>query len=300
MDILLIATHCNGKPWYLTRADVFKNKIFRPLFEFLQMLPVYRIRDGKANLPKNKPIFERCGRLLDSNEAILLFPEANHSLIRRVRPLSKGFTRIIDATLRFNPNLDVQLVPIGQNYQCPRQVGDSAALYFGKPIAIKEFKYETDFVGLIKQKVFEELGQLTTHIEAGNYENILSQLEAYKVDFTHPDMVNKVVALNQFENSPKRTNNNNSIARFLFRSINVPIIFLWRFWLKPKVPEPEFEATYRFGFSLTAYPVAYFSVLLIVGSIYNIKTACLIVIGHAALNLILVKFFGITSSHQKR
>lgn len=300
MDILLITTHCNGKPWYLTRADVFKNKIFRPLFEFLQMLPVYRIRDGKANLPKNKPIFERCGRLLDSNEAILLFPEANHSLIRRVRPLSKGFTRIIDATLRFNPNLDVQLVPIGQNYQCPRQVGDSAALYFGKPIAIKEFKYETDFVGLIKQKVFEELGQLTTHIEAGNYENILSQLEAYKVDFTHPDMVNKVVALNQFENSPKRTNNNNSIARFLFRSINVPIIFLWRFWLKPKVPEPEFEATYRFGFSLTAYPVAYFSVLLIVGSIYNIKTACLIVIGHAALNLILVKFFGITSSHQKR
>ena len=119
MDILLIATRCNRKPWYLTRADVFKSRLFSPLFRFLQMLPVYRIRDGRESLSKNSAIFERCAHLLLANQAILLFPEANHSLLRRVRPLSKGFTRILDNALRKNSRLDIQLVPIGQNYQEP-------------------------------------------------------------------------------------------------------------------------------------------------------------------------------------
>jgi len=298
MDILLIAVHSQRKPWYLTRADVFKSKIFRPLFEFLQMIPIYRMRDGKANIAKNQLIFEKCGHLLDHREAILLFPEANQSLKRRVRPLSKGFTRIIDAALQRNPFLEVKLVPIGQNYQFPRQAGDRVALYFGKPIAIQEFVHTTDFAGRIKQKVFEELKELTTHIEEDDYDTILYALEDVKADFTQPKTINTLVKENSFGKIQKKAKKGRfTLTKFLFHAVNLPFIFLWRILLKPKIPEPEFETTYRFGFALLAYPIAYFITLMVIGYYYNIQTACLWVIGHAVSNLFLVKY-GITSYDQ--
>ena len=300
MDILLIATHCKRKPWYLTRADIFKNGLFRPLFQFLQMIPIYRIRDGRANLSKNLEIFMSCAKLLGEGEAILVFPEANHSLRRRVRPLSKGFTRVIDTALEYNRNLDLKLVPIGQNYQCPQQAGDSAALCFGKPMNVHQFKDKHDFAGKIKKAVLEELRQLTTHIEEVGYERILSKLEAIKADFTEPATMNTRIKNQQFEKIPTETKSGNAISRFLFLLNNLPIILLWRTWIKPKVPEPEFEATFRFGFSLLMYPTVYLLTFITLGYVYHFKTACLWVIGHAVCNLILVKIFGITSSSQRK
>jgi len=301
LDILPIATRSNRKPWYLTRGDIFENQFIKPLYEFLQMIPIYRIRDGKSNLAKNGHIFDTCGQLLNNGEAILLFPEANHSLIRKVRPLSKGFTRIIDAALRVNPNMDLQLVPIGQNYQTPGAIGDSRSIYFGKPIAVKDFKERTDFVTAIKHEVFTSLTTLTTHIKDDvNYENIIVKLKEGDVDFTNPKVVNGLMAKNEYKNLKKvRSSPKFSVAGFLFRMVNLPFVFLWRLLVKPKVPEPEFEATFRFGFSLLMYTLVYIITFFLLNSTFEFKTACLIIIGHAALNLFLVKI-GITSSVQRK
>ncbi len=289
LDILLIATRCQRKPWYLTRADVFKNGLFRPLFRFLQMLPVYRIRDGKANLSKNWGLFEDCARLLLQREAILLFPEANHSLRRQVRPLSKGFTRIIEATLTIGPNLDFQLIPIGQNYQNPTEAGDEAAIYFGKPIKVQEFKGCQDIVGEIKKAVFEQLKELTTHIDE-DYENNLLRLKQNKTDFIYPERVNKQIQDKQFEllHSPI-TASVRTVLKTLFYTIHLPMVLLWRLVLKPKVPEPEFEATFRFGFVLLAYPLFYLLTFVVLTATFSVYIAILCITGHLIVNLLLVK-----------
>lgn len=46
IDPLLLATHTNLNPWFLTRAAVFSNPIAAKLLHFIRMLPVYRLRDG--------------------------------------------------------------------------------------------------------------------------------------------------------------------------------------------------------------------------------------------------------------
>jgi hypothetical protein len=192
------------------------------------------------------------------------------------------------------------LIPIGQNYQNPKRPGDSAALYFGKPISIQHFKNQENFALRIKQKVFDDLTTLTTHIKVENYDAVLAKLNQSNVDYTRPEIVNERIAKNTFENEGKDLGNKGgAMPHFLFRLINLPFIFLWRGLVKPKVPEPEFEATFRFGFVILVYPVAYLLGLVLLNSIYDIKTACLILIGHAALNLVLVKL-GVTSSNQRK
>ncbi|TMU57234.1 lysophospholipid acyltransferase family protein [Flagellimonas algicola] len=292
MDVLLIATSVKKSPWFITRADVFRGKVLKSLFQFLQMIPIYRFRDGKSNLHKNMAIFHQCGELLQSNAAIVLFPEANHSLQRRVRPLSKGFTRIIANALEKDPDLDLQLVPIGQNYAYPTQVGDSATLRFGEPISVRECKGSLD----LKQKVFENLTKLTTHIPEAEYDEIIQKMGEEGEHYLRPKETNATISQGvSHQMMPKKGNLVPKILRLLFLLWNLPLVFLWRIGLKPKVPEPEFMATFRLGFVLFTYSLFYAGLFMVLWTVYDTDMAFMAVLSHSVFNVVLVKM-GIASS----
>ena len=244
----------------------------------------------KANLHKNQAIFEKCSELLVKNEAIMLFPEANHSLKRRVRPLSKGFTRIIGTALEKEPKMELQLVPIGQNYRCPTEIGDAAAIYIGNPIAVQSYVDSQNFVEDIKQRVYEGLIQLTTHIPENEYEDIVARLKGHEKFYLEPEVVNAMISEGSFpKGKPQKKKAISAISRALFYILNLPLVFLWRTFIKPKVPEVEFEATFRFGFAMIAFPLFYGMLLAILWTYFDVKTACLTVLGHALINRLLVK-----------
>ncbi len=131
LDALLIAVKCERFSYFLTRASVFKKPIISKLLKSLCMLPVYRIRDGWSTITNNHSIFNSCTSLLHQNEAVVIFPEGNHSLNRTVRPLSKGFTRIVFETLEKYPDKDLQLIPVGLNFMNAEYFPDSESMYFG-------------------------------------------------------------------------------------------------------------------------------------------------------------------------
>jgi len=290
LDVLLIATQCGRKPWFLARSDVFKSPWVRPLFAFLQMLPIYRIRDGRDTLHKNAAIFEECGKLLAAGEAVVLFPEGNHSLKRRVRPLSKGFTRIIDKALDQNPKMDLRVVPIGQNYQDARLVGDSTAIHFGQSISVQEFVGKEDYVVALKQTVFNRLTRLTTHVvQEEAYDGIITALTDRKTDFTQPMFIGADTDVTKMDVSTVTEEKHWTFFSILFFLNNLPFILCWKVFLKPKVPETEFEGTFRFGFALLAYSCCYCMAFILLSCLQSVALAAIIVFMHAFLNLALVK-----------
>lgn len=301
LDVLLIVTHVSRKPWFLTRADVFNKKKLLGFFNFLQMLPVYRIRDGKINLEKNQQVFEHCANLLNKNEAIALFPEANHSLKRRVRPLSKGFTRIISCALEKNSELDIQLVPIGQNFQKATTFPDSCTLNFGVPVTVKNtsLRFNREYIEETKQKMSLALQQLTVHLDEESYDEIIKDLE--NVDFTKPELVNDALKVKNYSKLTwaKKPNFFSYLKGLVFEIINFPVILIWRLWLKPKVPEDEFKDTFRFGYAFLAMPLFYCTILGLLLVYMNLKTACLLLVIHAVLNIFLIKT-GFTSFAQRK
>lgn len=303
IDVLLIATRSTRKPWFLTRADVFTNSMLRTIFDFLQMIPIYRIKDGKDALAKNAAIFDQCGRLLGNHEALMLFPEANHNLARRVRPLSKGFTRIIFDALEKNPNLDLQLVPVGQNYRNAIAFPDSTALYFGKAIPVQELLEDEphESIRIIKDTVAACIKQLTTDIEdSENYEDIAKRLHELGADYLNPIETNKLIANQSLQNRVVKPSSLARIKKFLLYLNNLPLALLWRLVVKPRVPEPEFLPTYRFGFMMLGFPLGYLAVFISLTQTHEWKTACLCILGHAVFNLILVKLPSVTSSDRRR
>ncbi|TMM53216.1 glycerol acyltransferase [Maribacter algarum] len=275
LDVLLIATDCNRKPWFLTRSDVFKSKTLISIFNFFQMIPIYRIRDGRESLKNNQAVFDRCSELLIQKEALLMFPEANHNLKRRVRPLSKGFTRILFNTLDKAPETDIMIIPVGINYRDAIRFPDKVALYFDTPIAVNGMYDPTNEKGSvdkIKKAVSSRLKTLTTHIEnEETYDETVQKLEIEGVDFLNPKEVNAALQnLNSTDQTVKKSSDVLAgIGKGIFTLLNLPMLILWRTFGKPKVWEPEFMGTLRFAFALLTYPIYYGLVLVIVATIWN-------------------------------
>ena len=297
MDVLLIAVDCNRKPYFLTRADVFGKPLLNKLFTFFQMIPVYRIRDGRSSLSRNEEVFDRCSKILGQGKALVMFPEANHNLKRRVRPLSKGFTRIVFRTLQHHPNIDLQIVPVGLNYLEASDFPDSVAVYYGTPMNARSLFDEANIQESEKRTktaVSNALKNLTTHIESEeDYESILSFLKYRKVSFLRPGKVNGQIE-DYYKEGRKtyrlsKPRNGFNIFKGLIALINFPIRLYWRFLMKPKVWEAEFTGTLRFATAQVGFTLYYFLLILFISLLINLKAGLLAVTGIYILNRILVK-----------
>lgn len=292
LDVLLIATDCNRKPWFLTRSDVFKTPILIAIFEFFQMIAIYRIRDGRESLKNNQAVFDRCSELLIQKEALLMFPEANHNLKRRVRPLSKGFTRILFNTMNIAADIDIQIIPVGINYRDAIHFPDKVALYYGKPISVKGMydpKDERTSVDRIRTVVSKKLQKLTTHIEDENsYEETIKQLDGMGLDYLNPAEVNRAIeSISSLSEKDEGVSFN--LLKGIFMILNFPMVFLWRIFGKPKVWEAEFMGTLRFAFALLTYPMYYGLVFTIVTLIFTPIMGLLATLGLFLFNWIYVR-----------
>ena len=297
LDPLLIAVDCNRKPYFLTRSDVFKSSLLNRLFNLVRMIPIYRIRDGRDSLKNNEVVFQRCSQLLNNDHSLLMFPEANHNLQRRVRPLSKGFTRILFKTLETNPTLDIRLVPVGLNYLSGQDFPDQVSIYYGADIAVQDLIFDKDqrrSVEMIKEAVSAALKKLTTHIPEKGYDEQIKILDSAGVDYLDP------IHINTFLKDPKKYSRKEipikakklpeKLLTPLFVLVNLPIILGWKLGLKPKVWEPEFTATLRFSLALLAFPFYYLLLFLGLFSWFGFFTAWIGVAALFLFNWAYVKF----------
>ncbi len=272
IDVLLIAVDCNRKPYFLARSDVFGGSMLDTLFKYVRMIPIYRIRDGRSTLYKNDAVFDNCAKVLGKGEAIVMFPEGNHSLRRRVRPLSKGFTRVLFRAAELSPQVDIQMIPVGVNYSNAEKFPSSAAVYYGTPISFQTLYDKEDLPGSvvrIRKMVAVSLKTLTTHISSEeDYAENVNYLVSQNVDFLDPVRSNgllkeKAASTNPVKDKSPKVNSGVSIFKIIFSVLNLPVILVWRLLIKPKVPEPEFMGTFRFAAMFGGFFV-YSSLLFIV------------------------------------
>ncbi|MEL4455889.1 lysophospholipid acyltransferase family protein [Lutimonas vermicola] len=259
IDPLLIGAVTPRELNFLTRADVFNKPVIRALLSTVNMLPIYRIKDGMNSLSKNEEVFQKCYKILDKNGTVLIFPEGNHNIKRRLRVLSKGFTRIIFGALHNKPDLEIVVVPIGINYSNAKKYASSVHLVYGQPIPVNDHHRESVLNGAssdLKNDVSEALKKLITHIE--NLEHHDKIAASFKEEeFLNPDNVNEKLLDLDHENMPHKEDDNQFHFLRPFVKVNsfIPIL-VWKY-LYPKIVEEEFIATHRFTIGITLVPICY-------------------------------------------
>lgn len=297
LDALLIATRIKGTAYFLTRASVFKKAIVSDILRSLNLLPIYRIRDGYANLGRNESLFNTISGTLNENKTVVIFPEGNHSLARRVRPLSKGFTRIVFNTLKTHQDIDLKLQPIGLNYDKPKELGSSVTIYCGLPIDAQNFA-PTDTSNTIQEtnnlKITMQtaMSKLTTNVPTENYDAILQQLNELNIDFLDPIAVNNCIE-SRFQDCQDSRPKRNELHKKVFKFLLILCVFLpfiiWKFLIQPKIEEMEFLATFRFVVGITLVPIFMVLVCVVMFLFLGFKTMMVYLICVLVMAILAIK-----------
>ncbi|WP_141675467.1 1-acyl-sn-glycerol-3-phosphate acyltransferase [Formosa haliotis] len=294
LDPLIMATRLERFCYYLTRAGVFEKPWISKFLKSLNMLPVYRVRDGWQTVLNNNAIFETCKHLLSRREALVIFPEGSHNLIRKVRPLSKGFTRIVLGTLDTHPDIDLQLIPVGVNYNSPEAFADSMLLNIGAPISANRYKTleRTEAVKILKTDVETEIKELTTHI-FDDYDSSLQQLEAEGADFLNPKALNHYLKHGEkgegFKTKKTWLKPAKTSFTVVLKGMLLPVYLFWKFVAQPKIKEKEFVGTFRFALGVTLVPIWLLVLLLIIGFSWGWAIAFLSIMAILVVDLLAVK-----------
>jgi len=295
IDAILIPTTTKRELHFLSRASAFKNKLVSNFLSSLNMIPVYRIRDGIGTIEKNTAIFEQCFEILNNEGAVQIFAEGEHHLKRRIIPLKKGFARIILGTLQKYPNLKIQIVPVGLNYDSHLDFPSCVSIHYGKPIVANNFidiKNPDIRYSKIINEVSSALKKVTLHIEdEKNYNEILQKLESQNVDYTNP------VAANKLAKNLKTTSIKKPAERYFnwFTPIHFiaklnsmfPLLIWW--YIKSIIKEVIFNNTFRFAVIATLFPLFYLIQTALVYYFFNIKYALIYLVSCIVLGIISTK-----------
>ena len=252
IDPLLLATHTRLNPWFLTRAAVFTNGFVSSLLHYIRMLPVYRVRDGFSTIQQNQQTFDETFEVLRKNGTVVIFAEGSHSLVRNLRPLSKGFTRMAFGLKEKYPELEPVILPVGLQFSAHMRSGSTVRITIGEAIPVKMPSSQS---GKLTKAVENALRTLIVNIPNEGYEITLQKLIENDVDLTSKQDVNDFLESGKV---PYPISEQSSLNNKLMKIFNFPLYWLW-LWKRKGVKDEVFSSTWKFliGFVL-AIPYYFF------------------------------------------
>ena len=273
LDPILIASSIKRKTHFLVKSGAFKNPKVAILCDWLGMLPVYRVRNGIRQVAKNNLVFKKCRKLLKDQKVLLIFPEGTHNKKRTIRPLSKGFTRIVFGTLDEQPDLKINIIPVGLTYQNSSVYPSGIALHFGRPILVNDFynpQKKFDATNNLKKEVTQELQALTVHIDNNeSFEKINNSLNNTVKDFTEVNEVNQIIkSKNDSKDVVKKSSFSLLKILVIINSI-LPYLF-WKI-IDKKNTEIEFRDTFRYVINSITFPLYYALISIVLSQYFNWK-----------------------------
>jgi hypothetical protein len=140
---------------------------------------------GFQKIKNNFSTFDKCYATLADHRVIMILAEGTTRHEKRLRPLRKGTGRLALGTLEQYPELDLQIIPVGVNYNNSDRFRSRAMIQFGQPISAQHYyqKYKDDVNIGIKE--------LTQDLRLALEKNVIQIL-----DKGDEELVEKLFAIN--------------------------------------------------------------------------------------------------------
>lgn len=151
LDAVIFGAFVNRPVYYLARGDAFNKAFFAKILRSINMLPVYRLSEGKENLTKNTETFDTCAELLRQNKVVLIFPEGISRLDHTLREFKKGPARIARKAWHENsPAHALQIVPAALGYAHFNGAGNVIQAAMSTPLQIQDFDINQGEAAFVK------------------------------------------------------------------------------------------------------------------------------------------------------
>lgn len=161
LDAIIIGAMMDQPVHFITRSDVFRLKWVSKMLSALQMLPIYRMRDGKDKLSLNEKTFQACFNILKQNGIVLIFVEGKcENQTHLLTPLKKGAPRMLYQC--WKNEIDAKLLPVWISYGPFQSIPQKWCIRADDLITAEKHFYESE--GLVAQKVNASTAQALTEL----------------------------------------------------------------------------------------------------------------------------------------
>jgi 1-acyl-sn-glycerol-3-phosphate acyltransferase len=141
LDSITLAATSPQTPYTLSRASLFNAPGFRIFLQSLQMVPIFRFRDGFRKMRRNPEAFKQFADILGEDGWLAIFPEGSHLVRHTLRPLQKGVARIAFAAQEAEGwKREIPIVPVGFQYEDHSAFGGRLLIQYGPSISSLDLK----------------------------------------------------------------------------------------------------------------------------------------------------------------
>ena len=272
LDALIIGGLAPIKISYLTRSDVFDTP-FRWFLDALQMIPIYRMRDGYEKLSMNDAIFQTCRDEMKQDRSILIFSEGNHGNEFPLRPLSRGSSRLALESQEQLTDKDLYFVPVGLNYYHHQRPGHKFSLVVGEPLKIKDYlneyeKHKARGINHLKKDLSKNMQDCLIYAEEDEHYTERKELINRKNE--HYDFYEMKERLKSGEGLKKPGKYRKSLI-FLADLISVvnfgPLLLIWKS-LRP-IKDIVFKCSLKYAIGIFGFPIWWLLLFIISSVIWN-------------------------------
>jgi 1-acyl-sn-glycerol-3-phosphate acyltransferase len=254
-DAIVIAVNYPKPIYFLARGDAFKKPLVAAFLNSLQLIPIYRLSEGKSNLVKNEDTFKRCLSLLKNKETILIFSEGICVNEWQLRPLKKGTARLALMASTENKAV-VKIQPTNINYSSFDKNPKQVVLNFNAEFELEESttKSDADFYNAFNSK-----------LQAGMIKNLVIQSEKKQIKLIQTTNSNayKIVL---------------AIPALIGFILNYTIYCLFKKTALQKTKNTVFYDSVLFGLLFLCYPVIITLIALLTGLFFDFKIGVLVMI----------------------
>ncbi|MBK7525861.1 MAG: 1-acyl-sn-glycerol-3-phosphate acyltransferase [Saprospiraceae bacterium] len=169
LEPLIMACFFPRPLYFLVRGDVFENRFLKPVLTGTHQLPIYRFKDGFSKLRENKSSMEAASQVLLDKKCLLIFAEGSTKSIKMVRPLQKGFIRLAADAQSSNPELPIEIVPVGINFSDSTKFAGDVMVRVGKPVLVDSASIisgseSAQYTNYLLQNTYEKLQENVIHL----------------------------------------------------------------------------------------------------------------------------------------
>lgn len=269
MDALVIAANIPRPTNFMARGDAMKNSILAKIFRAYNIVPVYRISEGKENIDKNIESFDLAIKAIEQNECLLLFGEGLCKNNWDLRPFKKAAARIAyQSWSSHTVAQNLQVVPVGLTYEHFSGGGKSVIVNFGEPITRNHFDEDMALNDLVKQlntTISDKLKQLA-YINPSLKANSPQHL-ALTSAWADAEKNSKNV-LNVLQQNDVKQSSSNKKLRWITK-VHLGVIALPHYWLMQLVAGKltkgsVFYDSVLFALVLFLFPLYWLTLLLLI------------------------------------
>jgi 1-acyl-sn-glycerol-3-phosphate acyltransferase len=149
LDAIVVGCKMRQPVHFITRGDVFARPGVAKFLESLNMIPIFRQRDGKDNLAKNDQTTTKSVEVLRRGGLLIIFVEGfceNQTTLQL--PLKKGAGRILQTC--WHQNIPATVVPLWLQYSSHRRYAKSISIRLGQVFGSSHAAGLSDAAGILK------------------------------------------------------------------------------------------------------------------------------------------------------